>query len=98
MEDVAAELGSLQRPHYTWGMAHGAWLARNLGIDRISVIEFGVAGGNGLVALDRAAELVEARLEVGIDVYGFDSGAGLPKPEDYRDLPNLWSTGDFPDG
>jgi hypothetical protein len=32
---------------------------------------------------------------VKIDVYGFDAGVGLPKPEDYRDLPNLYSEGTF---
>ncbi len=96
VEEIATELGSLQRPHYTWGMAHGAYLAKHLAIERISVIELGVAGGNGLVALDRAAGRVEATLGVAIDIYGFDSGAGLPKPEGYRDLPNLWSDGDFP--
>jgi hypothetical protein len=94
--DIANELGPGQRPHYTWGMAHGAYLAQQLGIPRISVIELGVAGGNGLVALDQAAARVEKALGVEIDVFGFDSGAGLPKPQDYRDLPNLWSPGDFP--
>ena len=32
---------------------------------------------------------------VGIDVYGFDTGVGLPKPEDYRDLPNLYTESTF---
>jgi hypothetical protein len=31
-----------------------------------------------------------------IDVYGFDTGAGLPKPGDYRDLPNLYREAGFP--
>ncbi|NOZ71925.1 MAG: hypothetical protein GXP38_08425 [Chloroflexi bacterium] len=96
VENIAAKLGTEQRPHYTWGMAHGAYLAQQLGIPRISVIELGVAGGNGLVALDHAAAFVENALGVKIDVFGFDSGSGLPKPQDYRDLPNLWSPGDFP--
>jgi len=33
---------------------------------------------------------------VGIDVYGFDTGTGLPKPQDYRDLPNLYTEKAFP--
>jgi hypothetical protein len=53
----------------------GAHLAKALGIKRVSVIEFGVAGGNGLVALDRIAEKVEQALGIDIDVYGFDTGA-----------------------
>ncbi|NOZ50942.1 MAG: hypothetical protein GXP37_13005 [Chloroflexi bacterium] len=96
VEQIAERLGAEQRSHYTWGMAHGAYLAQHLGIERITVIELGVAGGNGLVALDRAAVEVERALGVGIDVLGFDTGAGLPKPYDARDLPNLWSPGDFP--
>lgn len=84
--------GSL-RPHYTWGVLHSAYLARVLGIDRITVIEFGVAGGNGLLALEKAAIQVESIVGVSIDVYGFDSGKGLPRPLDYRDLPNLFAKG-----
>jgi hypothetical protein len=78
------------RPAYTWGVVHAAALARRLGLERVGVIEFGVAGGRGLVALERIAEKVESVLEVPISVYGFDTGAGLPKPQDYRDLPHLY--------
>lgn len=90
---IAAEPGCAARPFYTWGVLQGAHLGKALGVDRISVIEFGVAGGNGLVALERIAERVEPILGIGIDVFGFDTGAGLPKPLDYRDCPNLWSPG-----
>jgi hypothetical protein len=83
------------RPNYVWGVHQGAHLAKSIGIGRISVIEFGVAGGNGLVALDHIAQKVEDLLGVGIDVYGFDTGVGLPKPTDYRDLPNIWVEGAF---
>ncbi|MGH7907922.1 MAG: hypothetical protein ACREP6_14960 [Candidatus Binataceae bacterium] len=31
-----------------------------------------------------------------IDVYGFDTGAGMPLPTDYRDHPELFQAGDFP--
>jgi len=81
----------LLRPSYTWGVLHAAHLARALDIPRVSVIEFGVAGGNGLIALELAAERAEKFLGVGIDVYGFDTGRGLPPPQDYRDLPNLFT-------
>lgn len=71
-------------------------LERSWGMIRISVIEFGVAGGRGLLALERAAELVETMVSIGIDVYGFDAGSGLPKPQDYRDLPNIFFDGQYP--
>ena len=80
---------------YRWGAYSAALLAKTLKYERISLIEFGVAGGNGLVALERAALDAEQRSGVRIDVYGFDTGAGLPKPRDYRDLPNLWREGDY---
>lgn len=91
-QDGAAE----RRPYYAWGVVHAAALARALQIERISVIEFGVAGGHGLLQLERISERVETILGVVIDVYGFDTGAGLPKPDDNRDLPNLFLGGDFP--
>ena len=64
----------------------------------ISVIEFGVAGGDGLLALEREAEAVEKELGVSIRVYGFDNGpAGLPAfIGDHRDHPDKWKPGDFP--
>ena len=35
-------------------------------------------------------------LKRNLNVYGFDSGIGLPKPPVVRDLPNLFSEGFFP--
>jgi hypothetical protein len=93
---LASEPGCAARPYYAWGVLQGAHLGMALGIERVSVIEFGVAGGNGLVSLEQIAEKVEPILEIGIDVYGFDTGGGLPKPLDHRDCPNLWSSGYFP--
>jgi len=84
-----------RRPQYIWGVLQGAALGRVLGMKRISVIEFGVAGGAGLLALEAIAERCERLVDIQIDVYGFDTGSGLPKPEDYRDLPNLFSEGQF---
>jgi hypothetical protein len=85
-----------RKPNYVWGTIQGAGLAQILGIRQISVIEFGVAGGNGLIALQDIAVRVEEILGVEISVYGFDTGSGLPKPTDYRDLPNLFSEGLYP--
>jgi hypothetical protein len=83
------------RTHFAWGVLSAAHLAKSLGVPRISAIEFGVAGGNGLVALEQIAEDVSRLYGIGIDVYGFDTGVGLPKPEDYRDLPNLYRASGF---
>jgi hypothetical protein len=83
------------RPNYRWGCLCAAFVARELGLPRISVIEFGVAGGDGLLALEQLAAEAEAASGVAIDVYGFDTGTGLTKPQDYRDLPQLWFEGDY---
>jgi hypothetical protein len=85
-----------KRPQYIWGVLEGAALGKVLGLERISVIEFGVARGAGLIAMERAAELAEERVGIGIDVYGFDTGVGLPKITDYRDVPFRWSEGFWP--
>lgn len=85
-----------QRPAYAWGVTQAAALAKVLEIPRISVIEFGVAGGFGLLALESVAEAVANVTRIDIDVFGFDTGLGLPKPEDFRDQPNLWFEGQLP--
>lgn len=84
------------RPAYALSVASAAISAKHLGIDRISLLEFGVAGGNGLLALEAAAEHAESLLGVEIEVYGFDTGGGLPPPTDRRDVPFRLSEGDYP--
>lgn len=85
----------VDRPHYGHCMYVAARLARSLGHQRFSVIEFGVAGGNGLLAAERHGREITRTCGVEIDIYGFDSGAGLPPPSDYRDLPYQWKPGFF---
>ena len=48
---LRTEEGSRIRASYTWAMIHTAHLAASLKLKQISAIEFGVAGGNGLLAL-----------------------------------------------
>src|SRR5262249_28021182 len=85
-----------KRPPYIWGVLQGAALGKVLGLERVSVMEFGVAGGAGLLAMERAAELAEELVKIGIEVYGFDTGVGQPKPIDYRDRPYFWLEGFYP--
>src|SRR4051794_38301387 len=47
--------GADTRPQYLWPLLHAAHVARSLGLPAIAALEFGVAGGNGLLALERAA-------------------------------------------
>jgi hypothetical protein len=83
---TAIELGSVEMAHYGHCLLHTAQVARKLGYTRISAIEFGVAGANGLVALERHGERVRNATGVDIAVDGFDTGAGMPPPRDVRDI------------
>lgn len=86
------------RPCYLLGLLEAAAQAKKQGVKRISAIEFGVAGGDGLCFLQEEAEAVTRATGIEIEVYGFDRGAaGMPEGTcDYRDHPDLWQPGDFP--
>jgi hypothetical protein len=87
--------GVVRRPHYAWCLHYAALQAKGLGYQAITVVELGVAGGNGLLCLcDHAAQI---RKEFGIEVrvVGFDSGGGLPSTHDARDLHYVWPAGSF---
>jgi hypothetical protein len=88
-------MGAVVRPHYGYLVYEAAKLAARLDEPRVSILEFGVAGGAGLLALEQHAEQVEKIFPVKIEIYGFDTGVGLPSPEDYRDLPYHWKAGFF---
>jgi hypothetical protein len=86
----------IERPHYAFCMLRGAELAKRLDFQRVTTIEFGVAGGNGLVAMERIASFVETEIGISVDVVGFDNRDGMPPPTDYRDIPYHWRGGYFP--
>ena len=86
---------ALDQPGYAYGTYQAAKEARALGLAGISVIELGVAGGYGLRALTDHARAIRSRLKIEIDVFGFDTGSGMPQPRDYRDLPYVWKAGYF---
>ena len=91
-----ARWDAVARPHYLAGVLGGADQAKREGVSEISVMEFGVAGGNGLVALQEYAAVVERETGVRIAVYGFDAGGGLPSLcGDYRDHPDQWRPSDY---
>ena len=87
--------GAIARPNYAYIIFRAADLARRLGLSRISILEFGVAGGRGLLNMEMHAERVAALTGISVDVYGFDTGEGLPPPVDYRDLPYIWQEAHF---
>jgi hypothetical protein len=84
-------------PAYLLGVVTGAEEALKQGVKEICVIEFGVAGGRGLLVLENEARAVEKKTGIKISVFGFDNGAGLPALcGDYRDHPDQWQHGDYP--
>lgn len=88
--------GAADRPQYLCGVLYAADQARREGRDAITVVEFGVAEGYGLLALERHAAAVERETGVSIRVLGFDAGTGLPSGSgDYRDHPDWWRPGDY---
>lgn len=88
-------LDSLDRPAYAFGIYAAAFQAKLLGYHGISAFEFGVAGGRGLLSMESLARRIGSFFGLGIEVHGFDTGAGLPKPVDYRDHPYVYRAGDF---
>lgn len=82
-------------PQYAYGVLQAASLAKMLGIPSITTAELGVAGGNGLLELERLTRGVGAHTEVQIRCAGFDLGSGMPPPVDFRDMPYIWQRGFF---
>jgi hypothetical protein len=89
------ELGVVRKPAYAYGLYRAARTASRLGIDRISAVELGVAGGRGLLTLEQHAADIERMLGVGVQVYGLDTGQGLLPPADHRDLPYHFAEGNY---
>jgi hypothetical protein len=91
-----ANWNAVARPHYLVGVLYAAEQAIREGLPEICVIEFGVARGSGLLALQEYAAAVEKETGVKIQVYGFDFAGGLPRVDgDYRDHPDQWKKGDY---
>ncbi|MCA9246768.1 MAG: hypothetical protein KDA42_06620 [Planctomycetales bacterium] len=78
------------------GVLKAADNAQQQGAGEMCAIEFGVAGGSGLIALEQCAEMVTRELGIKIQVCGFDAGSGLPELcGDYRDHPDQWMPLDY---
>lgn len=93
--DFRLSLQALDRPQYAFGVRQAVYLAKKLNHPKVSVIEFGVAAGDGLLTLERYAAEFGKREGVEVEVYGFDLGSGLPPTVDYRDLPYVWRRGAY---
>ncbi|MGH7932177.1 MAG: hypothetical protein ACREQN_03310 [Candidatus Binataceae bacterium] len=86
----------IPRRHYAYGILRAADKAKSRGLDSVTVAEFGVAAGWGLLNMCEIAKNVSRVTGVEIRIVGFDGGEGLPPPQDYRDHPDLFRAGDYP--
>jgi hypothetical protein len=87
---------AVERPHYGYCIFQAARLASLLGYTKISVIEFGCGGGNGLLNAEMHIEETMKTFPVSVDLYGFDLEVGMPPPIDYRDMPHYFRSGFYP--
>jgi hypothetical protein len=83
------------RANYVYGMLRAADIAKYFGKTRVTVIEFGVASGQGLLNMVGVAPEIEKETGVELRIVGFDTGQGLPAIQGYKDHPELWNPGDF---
>lgn len=83
------------RPHYETILLESAQEAKKLKYKEISVLELGVAGGNGIISLENYKKKIEKLTGVKINIFGFDYGEGLPISNNKFDLPFFFSGGDF---
>jgi hypothetical protein len=86
-------LCAVERPHYGHCIFEAVKLAARLKYPKISVIEFGCGGGNGLINAEMHISEISKLFPVEIELYGFDTGDGLPSPKDYRDFPFYFKSG-----
>jgi hypothetical protein len=102
---VAALFGSFRtkvdfdlvfRAHHAFSLLKVADWAKKYGIPRVTAVEFGVANGAGLLNMCEVGGRVTEATGVQFDFVGFDGGAGLPPPRDYRDHPEYYNLGDYP--
>jgi len=84
------------RSQHAYALLKAADDAKKIGKERVSVIEFGVANGAGLFNIQSIAKRITKTTGIYFDIYGFDTGKGMPPPTSYKDHPDLYAEGDFP--
>lgn len=84
------------RQQHAYAILACADLAKERGIKEVTLIEFGVASGTGLLNICKLAKRITRETGVHFRIYGFDTGEGMPPPESYRDHPEIYHQGDFP--
>src|ERR1700744_1191556 len=79
------------RQQYAFSLLKTAELAQAQGLKSVTVIEFGVAAGAGLMNICNISRKITKITGVDFQIFGFDSGHGMPPPRDHRDHPEVFS-------
>tara|TARA_B100001142_G_scaffold321622_1_gene368582 strand:+ start:139 stop:969 length:831 start_codon:yes stop_codon:yes gene_type:complete len=87
--------GLVSRPWYGNFIYEAGVLGKALGHSKVSIIEFGVAGGNGLMNIEAHASIISKEIGVDFEIYGFDIKSGLPKSSNYKDMIHRWNPGSY---
>jgi hypothetical protein len=87
--------GLISRPAYLYGMLRAADLAKYFGHTCVTVVEYGVASGAGLLNMVHLAPQISEVTGIDFRIVGFDTGKGLPPVHGFKDHPELWNPGDF---
>ena len=74
------------RPHYETILLESCIEAKKLAYNEVTILELGVAGGNGIIALEKYKKKIENIIDIKINIYGFDSGQGMPKSDNKFDV------------
>jgi hypothetical protein len=83
------------RQPYAYSILKATETALGSGIRMLTIIEFGVGAGGGLMNICRICDKLSKIYGMEYQVFGFDTGVGMPDPVDYRDHPELYKKGDF---
>lgn len=83
------------RHHHAFGILRAADDAKALGLSQVTLLEFGVAAGAGLLNMADVSRQVTDVTGVAFEIYGFDTGRGMPPPQSALDHPELYQAGDF---
>jgi hypothetical protein len=84
------------RQQYAFSLLKTAELAKAQGLTSVTVIEFGVAAGAGLINICNISKEITKITGVDFRIFGFDSGKGMPPARDHRDHPEIFTEGSYP--
>jgi hypothetical protein len=93
---MKVEFDVIVRQQFAFSLLKAADEAARSGLRSVTVIEFGVAAGAGLLNICEISREITKETGVDFRIVGFDSGTGMPPPRDYRDQPEYFAEGHFP--